>query len=136
MTISMRAEAANDHLIPHVDEARSLARWGGVVVLGGLLPVLAWMALAPLSSAVVAPAYVKVDLNRRPVQHAEGGIVREVLVRDGQRVQKGEPLLVLGDASMSTRRPRTSWLDRMTRTWSPPLAGDVSVSGKPCAPPT
>nr|WP_217346622.1 HlyD family type I secretion periplasmic adaptor subunit [Noviherbaspirillum sp. L7-7A]MBV0881090.1 HlyD family type I secretion periplasmic adaptor subunit [Noviherbaspirillum sp. L7-7A] len=109
MTISMRADAANDHLIPHIDEARSLARWGGVVVLGGLLPVLAWMALAPLSSAVVAPAYVKVDLNRRPVQHAEGGIVREVLVRDGQRVQKGEPLLVLGDVAVDADRNRLDY---------------------------
>src|SRR3954467_14016065 len=100
MTISMQADAANDHLIPHVLEARRLARWGGVVLLVGLLPILAWMAFAPLSSAVVAPAYVKVDLNRRPVQHAEGGIVREVLVRDGQHVRRGETLLVLGDISV------------------------------------
>jgi HlyD family secretion protein len=89
-----------DPLAPHLDEARRLTRRGVAVLLGGLLPVLAWLALAPLSSAVVAPAYVKVDLNRRPVQHAEGGIVREVLVRDGQRVRQGEPLLVLGDVSV------------------------------------
>ena len=92
--------AANDPLIPHLREARRLMRWGGVVLLAGLLPVCAWMALAPLSSAVVAPAYVKVDLNRRPVQHAEGGLVREVLVRDGQHVKQGEPLLVLGNVSV------------------------------------
>jgi HlyD family secretion protein len=109
MNISMQADAANDHLIPHVQEARGLARWGGVVLLGGLLPVLAWMALAPLSSAVVAPAYVKVDLNRRPVQHAEGGIVREVLVRDGQRVRRGDPLLVLGDVSVDADKNRLDY---------------------------
>ena len=61
----------------------------GVLVLAlGLVPLAAWMALAPLASAVVAPGVVKVDLNRRPVQHAEGGIVREVRVRIGQRVPK------------------------------------------------
>ena len=109
MNISMHADAANDHLIPHLQEARSLARWGGVVLLGGLLPVLAWMCLAPLSSAVVAPAYVKVDLNRRPVQHAEGGIVREVLVRDGQRVRRGDPLLVLGDVSVDADKNRLDY---------------------------
>jgi HlyD family secretion protein len=109
MNISMQADAANDHLIPHVQEARGLARWGGVVLLGGLLPVLAWMALAPLSSAVVAPAYVKVDLNRRPVQHAEGDIVREVLVRDGQRVRRGDPLLVLGDVSVDADKNRLDY---------------------------
>jgi HlyD family secretion protein len=105
----MQADAANDHLIPHVQEARGLARWGGVVLLGGLLPVLAWMAFAPLSSAVVAPAFVKVDLNRRPVQHVEGGIVREVLVRDGQRVRRGDPLLVLGDVSVDADKNRLDY---------------------------
>ena len=48
------------------------------------------MGFAPLSMAVVAPAFVKVDLNRRPVQHLEGGTVREVLVRDGQHVSAGD----------------------------------------------
>ena len=100
MTNAMTMPAANDPVIPHLREAGRLMRWGGVVLLAGLLPVGAWMALAPLSSAVVAPAYVKVDLNRRPVQHAEGGLVREVLVRDGQHVKQGEPLLVLGDVSV------------------------------------
>ena len=109
MNISMQADAANDHLIPHLQEARGLARWGGAVLVGGLLPVLAWMCLAPLSSAVVAPAFVKVDLNRRPVQHAEGGIVREVLVRDGQRVKRGDTLLVLGDVSVDADKNRLDY---------------------------
>ena len=94
------APAANDPLMPHLGEARRLMRAGIAVLLLGLLPVGAWTALAPLTSAVVANGYVKVDLNRRPVQHAEGGLVREVLVRDGQHVREGEPLLVLGDVSV------------------------------------
>jgi HlyD family type I secretion membrane fusion protein len=56
-----------------------------------------WLALAPLSGAVVAPAQLKVELNRKTVQHQEGGIVREILVRDGQKVRAGEPLVVVGD---------------------------------------
>jgi epimerase transport system membrane fusion protein len=81
-------------------EAARLARWGLAVLLLGLLPIVVWMAWAPLTAAVVAGAFVKVDLDRRPVQHAEGGTVREVLVRDGQRVKQGEPLLVLGDVAV------------------------------------
>jgi epimerase transport system membrane fusion protein len=81
-------------------EAARLARWGLTVLVLGLLPIVAWMAWAPLTAAVVAGAFVKVDLDRRPVQHAEGGTVREVLVRDGQRVKQGEPLLVLGDVAV------------------------------------
>ena len=92
--------AANDPLGPHLVEARRLMRAGLAVLLLGLLPVGAWTALAPLTSAVVANGYVKVDLERRPVQHAEGGLVREVLVRDGQHVRQGEPMLVLGDVAV------------------------------------
>src|SRR4029077_18933210 len=56
-----------------------------------------WSGTAPLSGAVVANGQVKVELNRKTVQHQEGGIVREILVRDGQRVQAGQPLVVVGD---------------------------------------
>ncbi len=75
----------------------------------GVLPLAAWLALAPLASAVVAPAFVKVDLDRRPVQHAEGGTVREVLVRDGQHVRAGQPLLVLGDVSVDADMNRLTY---------------------------
>jgi membrane fusion protein, epimerase transport system len=87
-------------LVLHVAEAKRLARTGMLVLALGLIPAAVWMCTAPLASAVVAQAHVKVDLDRVPVQHAEGGIVREVKVRDGQRVQKGEPLLVLGDVGV------------------------------------
>ncbi|MET1081500.1 MAG: HlyD family type I secretion periplasmic adaptor subunit [Burkholderiales bacterium] len=56
-----------------------------------------WSATAPLAGAVVAPGHLKVELNRKTVQHREGGIVREILVRDGQRVRAGEPLIAVVD---------------------------------------
>lgn len=109
MESALQKMAANDATHLHVGEARRLANWGMAVVIFGLLPVTAWMTFAPLSSAVVAQAYVKVDLNRRPVQHAEGGIVRQVLVRDGQHVKQGEPLLVLGDVSVDADKNRLDY---------------------------
>jgi membrane fusion protein, epimerase transport system len=96
----------DDPLAPHLREARSLMRIGALVLLLGLLPLAAWMVLAPLASAVVAPGVVKVELNRRPVQHAEGGIVREVHVRVGQRVAEGQTLLVLGDVAVNADMQR------------------------------
>jgi HlyD family type I secretion membrane fusion protein len=57
----------------------------------------AWAATAPLAGAVVAPAQLKVQSKRKTVQHQEGGIVRAILVEDGQRVHAGDPLLVIGD---------------------------------------
>ncbi len=92
-----------------MSEVRRLARIALLVLLFGLAPVLAWLAFAPLSSAVVASAFVKVDLDRRPVQHAEGGTVREVLIRDGQRVNQGDPILVLGDVSVDADQNRLSY---------------------------
>ena len=102
----MATLALDDPLAPHVREARSLVRYGLLVLLLGLLPLAAWVALAPLASAVVAPGVVKVDLNRRPVQHAEGGIVREVHVRVGQRVAEGQTMLVLGDVAVNADMQR------------------------------
>ncbi|MBT2325014.1 HlyD family type I secretion periplasmic adaptor subunit [Variovorax paradoxus] len=119
MNLTAPAVAANDPLALHVREARHLAHWGMAVLFCGLLPAAAWLGLAPLSSAVVAQAHLKVDLNRRPVQHAEGGIVREVLVRDGQRVRQGEPLLVLGDVSVDADSNR---LDHRVKTERASLA--------------
>lgn len=91
---------ANPGLGAQLHDAHRLVRRGAMVLALGLVPALAWLAFAPLSSAVVAQAHVKVDLDRRPVQHAEGGIVREVKVRDGQHVNQGDALLVLGDVGV------------------------------------
>ena len=89
--------------------AGQLVRTGWWIVLAAIVPAGAWVSLAQLSMAVVAPAMVKVDLNRRPVQHLEGGIVREVLVRDGQRVNAGDPVLLLGDVGVDADRNRLDY---------------------------
>ncbi|HYD76027.1 HlyD family type I secretion periplasmic adaptor subunit [Ramlibacter sp.] len=93
----------------HLAEARRLCRVAAVVIFFGLLPLAAWLSLAPLASAVVAAGHVKVDLDRRPVQHAEGGTVLQVLVRDGQSVREGDPMLVLGDVSVDADRNRLAY---------------------------
>jgi epimerase transport system membrane fusion protein len=59
------------------------------VLLGG------WSALAPIDSAALAAGTVKVENNRKTVQHLEGGIVKAINVRDGDKVKKGDVLLVI-----------------------------------------
>ena len=56
-----------------------------------------WSVMAPLAEAAIAPGTVKVEGNRRTVQHLEGGIVREILVRDGSKVEAGQVLVRLDD---------------------------------------
>jgi HlyD family type I secretion membrane fusion protein len=63
-----------------------------------------WSAIAPLASAAVAPGLISPDGSRRTIQHLEGGIIREILVRDGSRVEAGEPLLVLEDIAARAGR--------------------------------
>lgn len=74
-----------------------LARQAALAVGVVAAIVLAWAALAPLRGAIIAPGFVKTELNRKVVQHQEGGIVREILVREGQRVKAGDALLTVGD---------------------------------------
>ena len=56
-----------------------------------------WSLLAPLDSAALAPGTVTVEAHRKALQHLEGGIVREILVRDGELVDHDQPLLLLDD---------------------------------------
>jgi len=68
----------------------------------------AWSALAPLSEAAIAPGVIKAEGSRRVVQHLEGGIVREILARDGDVVRAGQVLMRLddiqADATMESMR--------------------------------
>jgi HlyD family type I secretion membrane fusion protein len=83
---------------------RRLARSRSGLILAGSLIVLvgagalgSWAGLAPLRSAAIANGVVKVAGERRVVQHLEGGIVRDLLVREGEPVQQGQVLLRLVD---------------------------------------
>ncbi|BCM21654.1 HlyD family type I secretion periplasmic adaptor subunit [Mesorhizobium sp. J8] len=70
--------------------------FGGLTVIGLLFGGFGlWAATAPLTSAAVAPGVVKVDSNRKTVQHLEGGIIREILVREGDLVKQGQILVRL-----------------------------------------
>jgi HlyD family type I secretion membrane fusion protein len=83
---------------------RRLARSRSGLILAGSLIVLvgagalgSWAGLAPLRSAAIANGVVKVAGERRVVQHLEGGIVRDLLVREGEPVHQGQVLLRLVD---------------------------------------
>jgi HlyD family type I secretion membrane fusion protein len=85
------------------DEARAsrrLVRCGLVVIAIAFGGVGAWLAMAPVSGAVIAPGIVKVDTNRKVVQHQEGGIVKAILVRDGEHVTAGQAVIELQDVQV------------------------------------
>jgi len=54
-----------------------------------------WALVAPLDSAALAPGVVIVKSYKKTIQHLEGGIVKDILVHEGDRVEAGDTLLVL-----------------------------------------
>lgn len=58
-----------------------------------------WAAIANISGAIVATGQVQVKGNSKRIQHREGGIVGEILISDGQRVEAGD-LLIRLDATL------------------------------------
>jgi len=83
--------------VEQADNPRRLIRAGLASIVLLMLGVSAWVALAPVNGAAIAPGVVKVDMNRKTVQHQEGGLVSEILVRDGDKVKAGQTLIVLKD---------------------------------------
>jgi HlyD family type I secretion membrane fusion protein len=65
----------------------------GVLVLGlGL-----WASLTPLATGITASGEVRVESNKKTLRHREGGTVRQILVREGQHVRAGQPMILFND---------------------------------------
>ena len=60
-----------------------------------LIGFAAWGGTAPLEGAVLAPGLFVATTQNKIVQHLEGGIIRDILVREGERVQAGQTLIRL-----------------------------------------
>lgn len=71
----------------------------GLAVIGIFIGIIvAWSALAPLSDAAIAQGSLQVEGRKQTVQHPYGGVVMEIDVAEGDRVEKGDVLIVLSDA--------------------------------------
>lgn len=81
-------------------DTRAPARLGFWVLIVGFGLFLAWAAWAPLDEGVVAPATVSVEMRRKTIQHLQGGVIKDVAVREGQHVKRGDALVVLEDATV------------------------------------
>lgn len=96
--------------VENAPDATSLGRRArGPLVLGSVTVLLffgafgAWATLAPLAGGAIAEGSISPEGSRRTVQHFEGGIVAEILVRDGDLVEAGDPLLVFEDVAARSR---------------------------------
>lgn len=84
---------------PVSDSARGSIRAGLIILALFFGGFGGWAAVAPLNAAVVGEAVVKVEGNRKSVQHLDGGVVKELRVREGESVAAGDVLMVLDDTN-------------------------------------
>lgn len=76
----------------HTD-AGGYTRFGWLVVLLGLGGFLLWALFAPLDKGVPMSGTVSKEGSRKSVQYLTGGIVEDILVKDGDRVKAGQVLV-------------------------------------------
>ncbi|SEN21415.1 HlyD family secretion protein [Palleronia pelagia] len=86
---------------------RWTARWPltvGVLALTLLVGGLgSWAFMTEISGAIIATGQVEVERNRQVVQHPDGGVVTEILVNEGDRVEAGDPLILLDTVLLNTQ---------------------------------
>ena len=78
--------------------------WGvlfGLLLVGG---VGGWAATAKLSGAVIGVGTVLVDQDLKAVQHIDGGVLREIAVKEGDAVVAGQMLLRIDDVQIRAER--------------------------------
>jgi protease secretion system membrane fusion protein len=87
-------------------DARSFSRIGWLIVLIGFGGFLLWGLFAPLDKGVPLMGTVAKESNRKAIQHQTGGVVQEILVKDGDVVKAGQVLVrmngVLAKSSYET----------------------------------
>lgn len=93
--VSQDAAPKDGHGRMDLGPAGRIGLWALAVGFGGFL---LWAALAPLDEGVPGPGTVALDTKRKAVQHLSGGIVQEVLVREGDEVKEGQVLIKLDSA--------------------------------------
>ncbi|WP_448187426.1 HlyD family type I secretion periplasmic adaptor subunit [Azospirillum sp. sgz301742] len=99
-------------LLPETN-VRNLLLGGCAILTVGFGGMTAWAAFAPLHSAVSAAGVLVPETGRKNVKHSEGGIIGEMLVREGDQVKAGQVLVRFDSTEAATRMEMltSSWLE-------------------------
>ena len=72
-------------------------RLGAAVLVVGFGAFLLWAGFAPLDQGVPASGTVAIETRKKTIQHSTGGVVKDVLVKEGQWVKEGDVLIEVSD---------------------------------------
>jgi len=97
-------------LINTTQSLRRILRWGYLSMALMLALFGGWAMLARLHGAVIAPATLMVESYSKKVQHRDGGIVGDILVKEGDRVTDGQDLVRLDNTDTKSELAITSGL--------------------------
>lgn len=76
----------------------------GLIALAALVGGFgSWAGMTQISGAIIARGRIEVDRNRQVVQHPDGGVVEEILVENGDRVEAGDTLIRLDPTLLRSR---------------------------------
>src|SRR4051794_13246417 len=79
------------------DSIKHVALAGWIIIALFFGGIGSWAATAPLNGAIVGNAIIKVEGNRKSVQHLDGGIVKDLRIKEGDKVNAGDVLIVLDE---------------------------------------
>ncbi len=88
--------------VPSYDDT-AVIRFGFIVLLVVFGLFGGWMAFAPLASSSVASGKVSADMDKKTMQHLEGGIIDAIYVKDGDVVKKDQILMKLSDVQVKAQ---------------------------------
>lgn len=97
-----RPQPQQDAVDDDVEDFRPIIRQGIIVVALFFGVLGAWAVFGKISGAVVVPGTIKIDTERKTVQHLEGGIIDAIHVREGDKVVRGQPLITLRSATVDS----------------------------------
>jgi HlyD family secretion protein len=83
------------------DRLRDVTWSGNLLVCCFVVGLGSWSTFAPLESAAIAMGTVESESSRKTIQHLEGGIIRKILVSDGDVVRAGQTLITLENTKAS-----------------------------------
>lgn len=83
------------YIDPNPQDERRFTRMGWLVVGVGLFGFFVWASVAPLDKGVVSPGTVTISGNRKTIQAATRGIIKNIAVKDGDKIKAGDLLVQL-----------------------------------------